>query len=141
MARNLARQPEKESALALIAKASELRRGTIHTVQKTLQPLERREAADELKTQLRERSMTRRVTQQLRSRLPGLSETLRRQGERLNQVTRAGAVIAQRVVAAARKRTPNKMTERDYWKSVADQAKEPMMSEDQKQIKRRTRSR
>jgi hypothetical protein len=141
MARNLARQPEKESALALIAKASELRRGTIQMVQKTLQPLERREAADELKTQLRERSMTRRVTQQLRSRLPGLSETLRRQGERLNQVTRAGAAMAQRVVTAARKRTPNKMTERDYWKSVADQAREPVLSDEQKQIKRRTKSR
>jgi len=109
-------------------------------VQKTLQPLERREAADEVKTQLRERSMTRRVTQQLRSRLAGLSETLRRQGERLNQVTRAGAAMAQRVVTAAQKRTPNKMTERDYWKSVADQAKEPVLTEDQKQIKRRTRS-
>jgi hypothetical protein len=141
MARNLARQPEKESALALIAKASELRRGTIHTVQKTLQPLERREAADGLKTQLRERSMIRRVTQQLRSRLPGLSETLRRQGERLNQVTRAGAAMAQRVVTAARRRTSNKTTDRDYWKSVADQAKDPTLSEDQKQTKRRTRSR
>jgi molybdopterin-guanine dinucleotide biosynthesis protein len=141
MARNLARQPEKESALALIAKASELRRGTIQTVQKTLQPLERREAADELKTQLRERSMTRRMTQQLRSRLPGLSETLRRQGERLNQVTRVGAAMAQRVVTAARKRTSNKTTDRGYWKSVADQAKDPTLSEDQKQTKRRTRSR
>ncbi len=140
MARNLARQPEKESALALIAKASELRRSTIQTVQKTLQPLERREAADELKTQLRERAMTRRVTQQLRSRLPGLSEALRRQGERLNKVTRAGAAMAQRVVTAARKRTAHATSDRDYWKSVADQAKEQVLGEGQTQIKRRIRS-
>jgi hypothetical protein len=40
--------------------------------------------------------------------------------------------MVQRVVTAARKRTSKKTTDRDYWKSVAYQAKEPALSENKK---------
>jgi hypothetical protein len=141
MTRNLSRQPEKESALSMIEKAANLRRGHIQEVQKTLQHMERRAAAEAVATNLRERSIARGLTGQLAERLPGLSATLRRQGERIAELTRAGSTIAERLVIAVRKRTSNRITEREYWKSVANQAKVPALSEDQTQTKRRTRSR
>lgn len=44
LTRNFTRQPEKESALNLIDRAADLRRGTVQTVQRSLQPLETRDA-------------------------------------------------------------------------------------------------
>jgi hypothetical protein len=102
MVRNLERQPEKESATSMIEKAANLRRGTVREVQKTLEPMERRAAANVPATNLVGRSIARRLTRQLEEPLPGLSASLRRQGERAAQLARAGGVMAERLVAAAR---------------------------------------
>ena len=91
MTRNLSRQPEKESATNLIERAANLRRGSIQEVQKTLEPMERRAAAAVPVASLKGRSIARRLTRQLEARLPGLSDTLRRQGERIAQLSRAPA--------------------------------------------------
>jgi hypothetical protein len=125
MVRNLARQPEKESATSLIERAANLRRGTVREVQKTLEPMERRAAADVPATNLVSRSLTRRLTRQLEERLPGLSASLRRQGERVAQLARAGGVMAERLIAGARRQSSGIQTDRDYWRRFRETTPEP----------------
>jgi hypothetical protein len=139
MVRNLARQPEKESATSLIEKAANLRRGTVREVQKTLEPMERRAAADVAATNLVGRSITRRVTRQLEERLPGLSASLRRQGERVVQLARAGGAMAERLIVATRRQTSGLQTERDYWRRFQDTTPEPEQTLDQAQNRGRAR--
>jgi hypothetical protein len=139
MVRNLARQPEKESATSLIEKAGNLRRGTVREVQKTLEPMERRAAADVPATNLVSRSITRRLTRQLEDRLPGLSASLRRQGERVAHLTRAGGVMAERLVAAARRHSSGLQMDRDYWRHFRDTTPEPEQTPDQSHKRGRVR--
>jgi hypothetical protein len=139
MVRNLARQPEKESATSLIEKAANLRRGTVREVQKTLEPMEHRAAADLPATNLVSRSLTRRLTRQLEERLPGLSASLRRQGERVAQLARAGGVMAERLVVAARRQTSGLQTDGDYWQRFRDTKSEPDQAQDQTQKRGRVR--
>jgi hypothetical protein len=139
MVRNLARQPEKESATSLIEKAANLRRGTVREVQKTLEPMERRAAADVPATNLVGRFLTRRLTRQLEDRLPGLSASLRRQGERVAHLTRAGGVMAERLVAAARRQSSGLQMDRDYWRHFRDTTPEPEQTPDQSHKRGRVR--
>jgi hypothetical protein len=139
MVRNLARQPEKESATSLIEKAANLRRGTVREVQKTLEPMERRAAADVPATNLVSRSLARRLTRQLEERLPGLSASLRRQGERVAQLARASGVMAERLVVAARRQTSGLQTDVDYWRRFRDTTPEPEQTPDQTQKRGRAR--
>jgi len=139
MVRNLARQPEKESATSLIEKAANLRRGTVREVQKTLEPMERRAAADVPATNLVSRSLARRLTRQLEERLPGLSASLRRQGERVAHLTRAGGVMAERLVAAARRQSSGLQMDRDYWRHFRDTTPEPEQTPDQSHKRGRVR--
>lgn len=141
MARNLSRQPEKESATNLIEKAANLRRGSIHEVQKTLEPMERREAAELPVANLKARSIARRLTRQLEERLPGLSDALRRQGERVAQLTRAGGAMAERLVAVARQQKSSLTTDREYWQRFRDAAPAPEFTSTQDQSRKRGRSR
>jgi hypothetical protein len=80
---------------------------------------------------LGERSIARGVTRQLAEPLPRLPATLRHQGERIAELAGVGSTGAERFVTAARKRASNRTTERYYWQSVADQAKGPVLSEEQ----------
>jgi hypothetical protein len=139
MVRNLARQPEKESATSLIEKAANLRRGTVREVQKTLEPMERRAAADVPATNLVGRFFTRRLTRQLEDRLPGLSASLRRQGERVAQLARASGLMAERLIAATRRHTSGLQTDGDYWRRFRDTTPEPKQTPDQTQKRGRAR--
>jgi hypothetical protein len=139
MVRNLARQPEKESATSLIEKAAYLRRGTVREVQKTLEPMERRASADVAARNLIGRSITRRLTRQLEERLPGLSASLRRQGERFAQLARESGAMAERLVVAARRQTSGIQTERDYWRRFRDTTPEPEQTPDQSYKRGRVR--
>ncbi len=121
MKRNLARQPEKESSLHLIERASSLRRGTVQTVQKSHQHMEARGSAQETPTSLPERFANRRLSRAIESRLPGLSERLRRYGETIAHITRSGAVLAERIAAMARHQVKGQTVEQ-YWESVAAKA-------------------
>lgn len=141
MTRNLSRQPEKESAVNLIEKATNLRRGSIQEVQKTLGPMERRQAAELQAANLKGRSIARRLTRQLEERLTGLSETLRRQGERVAQFTRAGGVLAERLVAIARQQRSGLNTDQEYWLRFRDAAPEQEFTNIQDQSRKRGRSR
>lgn len=116
--RNLARQPEKESSVHLVERASNLRRGTVQTVQKLHQQMEARAAAQEVPTSLPERFANRRLTRAIESLLPGLSAQLRRYGEAVAHIARSGTALAERIAGMARRPVKGQTVEQ-YWESVA----------------------
>jgi len=104
LTRNFARQPEKESALNLIDRVFGLRRGTVRTVQSSLQPLEVRAAAGLVASSLPDRLALHRITRMLEERLPSLAVRFRRHGQAIAETARAGAAVAERIAAIARHR-------------------------------------
>jgi AAA domain len=135
--RNLSRQDEKESAVSMLERAANVRRGTIRGVQKSLQPMEARKAAQDQATSLPERLQSHRVTRALAAKLPDLAERLRRHGESLAQLARAGSALAERLGAIARARRAQSKTELGYWQNVAARAsKAPEQGQPQSQTRR-----
>lgn len=122
LARNFARQPEKESALNLIDRAAGLRRGTVHTVQNALQPLEIRAAEGVVLSSLPDRLARRRITRMLEDRLPGLAGRLRHHGETLSKIAHASVALAERIAAVARRRAGKYPDAGAYWRKVAQSA-------------------
>jgi len=117
--RNFAQQPQKESALDMIDRAANLRRGTIRMVQASLQSMEARVAAQERPTNLPKRFANRRINDVLEERLPGLAEHLRRHGETMTRIARAAA---ERLAAIARRRSAKHQTEAEYWQRTREKA-------------------
>jgi len=122
LTRNFARQPEKESALNLIDRAAGLRRGTVHAVQKALQPLETRAAEGVVPSSLPDRLARRRITRMLEDRLPGLAGHLRHHSEAFSKIARASVALADRIAAAARRRAGKYRDAGGYWRKVAQLA-------------------
>jgi AAA domain len=120
--RNLSRQNEKESAVAMLERAANVRRGTIRVVQASLQPMEQRRAAQEQATSLPERLQRRRITRALESRMPGLAERLRRHSEHVARLARAGTALAERLAALAGAKRAERQNDRAYWHDMAEQA-------------------
>ena len=131
MKRNLARQPEKESSLNLIERASNLRRGTVQTVQKSHQQMQVRVASQEKVSNLLDRYANRRLTRALESRLPGLSERLRRYSESIAHIIRSGATLVDQIASIAQREIKGQTMEQ-YWASVAAKAA-PLVEQDQVQ--------
>lgn len=122
LTRNFARQPEKESALNLIDRAAGLRRGTVHAVQKALQPLETRAAEGVVPSSLPDRLARRRITRMLEDRLPGLAGHLRHHSEAFSKIAHASVALADRIAAAARRRAGKYPDAGGYWRKVAQLA-------------------
>lgn len=117
--RNLSRQDEKESAVSLIDRAANLRRGTIKAFQPTLERMESRKAADEPATPLPGEIRERRFTKALAERLPGLAERFRRHGESIANAARQAAALAERLAEVARRKRSASREQGDYWQNVA----------------------
>jgi hypothetical protein len=144
LTRNLARQPEKPSALDLIDRAAGLRRGTIQTVQISQHAAEARTAAMASPTTLPERFANRRLTRALEDRLPGLAEHLRRHGALMARMAKAGAALAERVATMARLRIMRreKGSEAEYWQKLTERDTSALRySDDLRQTKGRSRRR
>jgi hypothetical protein len=140
--RNFSRQDEKESAVSMLERAANVRRGTIRAVQESLQPMEARAEAQQQATSLPERLERRRITRALESRLPGLAERLRHHGETVAHLARAGAALAERLAAIARARRAERHNERDYWQDLAERASKTLkQAQAQSQTRRRGRTR
>ena len=138
--RNLSRQEEKESAVSLVERAANLRRGTIRAVQAGLEPIERRTKGPDWQSTVANQLHERRVTRALAERLPGLAERLRRHGDTIAQVARQAAGLAERLAEIARKRRAARHQEAGYWQSVAKaaaQAPEAAQAPSQKRGRRR----
>ena len=134
--RNLSRQDEKESAVSLIERAVNLRRGTIRTVQAAFQSMEARKAAGKSATSLPERLEHRRIMRALESRLPGLVDHFRRQSEKVAHFGRGVAALAGQLTVLARAKRARHFTEREYWQEVARRAsKSPEQAQIRSQIR------
>jgi hypothetical protein len=147
LTRNLARQPEKESAINLIERAAGLRRGTIQGVQTSLQPLEARSvvhgsAAQQPNPSLADRFAQRRLSDALQERVPGLTEQIRRHGQSIIRAARAGTALAESLAAIAGRRVIQRMDARAYWRKLAAKTKSrEELSETQKKVLRHRRRR
>jgi len=120
--RNLSRQAEKESAISLIERAVDLRRGTIRTVQAAFQRIEERKMAHDRATYLPERLEHRRIVRVLESRLPGLFEQLRRHSEQVARMIRSGTALVERLTELTMAKRAMRMTEGEYWQRLAERA-------------------
>jgi len=120
--RNLSRQDEKESAVSMLERAANVRRGTIRAVLASLQPMEASTAARGQATNLPDRVQRRRINRALESRMPGLTERLRRHGEHFVWLARAGSVLAERLAVLARAKRDLRENDREYWQDVAARA-------------------
>jgi len=140
--RNFSRQDEKESAVSMLERAANVRRGTIQAVQASLQPMEARTVAQDQATSLPERLERRRIRRVLESRLPGLAERLRRHGESVAHLARAGVAVVERLAVIARAKRSERQNERDYWQDVAERAsKTSEQAQSQSQTRRSARRR
>ena len=122
--RNLSRQSEKESAISLIERAVDLRRGTIRTVQAAFQKMEERKAAGKTVTYLPERLEHRHIMRVLESRLSRLVEQFRQQSDKVAHFGRGVAALAGQLTALARVTRAGHFIDREYWQDVARRASE-----------------
>jgi hypothetical protein len=130
MKRNLARQPEKGSSVDFVARAANVRRGTIQRMQQSHQKMEARTVDQDTPTSLPVRFANRRLTRALESRLPGLSAQLRRYSETVAHIARSGTALAERIAAMAQRQVKGQTAEQ-YWESVATKASlQPGQDED-----------
>ncbi len=120
--RNLSRQAEKESAISLIERAADLRRGTIRTVQAASQRIEERKMAQDRATYLPERLEHRRIVRVLESRLPVLVDQLRRHSEQVARMIRIGTALIERVTELTMAKRAMRMTEGEYWQRLTERA-------------------
>jgi molybdopterin-guanine dinucleotide biosynthesis protein len=123
--RNASRQPEKESALAMIERAANLRRGTIGAAQKAHHGMEARAAAHLNPTTLRDRFANRRINKALEDRLPGLLTRLRRNGAAMGRIAQAGMALVERVAEIAQHRRVKRPAETAYWETLAQKGAPP----------------
>jgi hypothetical protein len=139
LTRNFARQPEKESALALIDRAVDLRRGTIKTVQQCVQPLQAREVAQEKPAFLRERLQAQRERRVLAVEMPDLVKRLRRHGESIMVFAQKSFAVVRQIVPRQHSRLRGDWDAR-YWRRVAGQGEQrpegSAQPETQKQVRR-----
>ena len=105
MARNLARAPEQESALAFLERARDVRQGAIRSLQAGVQPAEQRQAEGLEKTTLRQALRRRSVAEQVVEAASPLREATLRQRQLVAQLRAAAPALRQAVgqaLAAAR---------------------------------------
>ena len=105
MARNLARAPEKESALAFLERARDVRQGAVRNLQAGLQPAEQRQAEGLKKTTLRQTMRRQTMAEQVVEAASPLREATARQRQLVEQLRAAAPALRQAVgqaLAAAR---------------------------------------
>jgi hypothetical protein len=96
MARNLARAPEKASALAFLERARELRRGTVRAMQAGLQAVEQRQPEVQ-GPQLARSFQDRRESEQVAAVTEPLREVVHRQVDLMQRLRSLVPVVRQKV--------------------------------------------
>jgi hypothetical protein len=124
--RNFSRQNEKETAISLIERAHDVRRGTIRMVQASRQVMEEQVAAGKPASSLLERLENRRITRALESRVPAIIDQFRRNFELVGRIAQSMTTLGERVGQAVREKRGEWPSEREFWEKVAERAsKEP----------------
>ncbi len=97
MARNLARAPERESALAFLERARDVRHGAVRALQAGLQPAEQRQAEGLDRTTLRQNLRRQTVAGQVAGLASRLRDVVRQQGEVVAQLRAVVPLLRERV--------------------------------------------
>ena len=124
MARNLARAPEKASALAFLESARDLRHGAAGALQAGLRPAEQRQAAGKERTTLQQTWQQRRVSARVAGMGPRLREAVQRQGAVLERMREVVPLVRQAVgqaIEAARpllRRTAERVRQRQELEAI-----------------------
>lgn len=106
VARNLAREPEKGSALAFLERAQELRRGGVRALQEGLQPAEAREARGQGRSTLAGTFARRRDEARIEGAGDQLAALARRQAEMMDRLNQLGPMIREAVAAGTERARP-----------------------------------
>ena len=146
VARNLARQPEKESALKFLAQAQNVRRGAARGLQQGFRPAEQRVVDGQPATTLRRSLQRRRIVGQVAAAGPALDQVTSRQAERIRQLATIGPVLRDAVLNAFNRMRPalRRALGRDRGQALWDktaQAAPPQVHADQTLTERRRLSR
>ena len=135
VARNLARQPEKESALAFLARAQNVRRGAARGLQQGFRPAEQRVVDGQPATTLHHAFARGRVVRQLAATGTALDHVSQRRSERISQLSEIGPAIREAVAGAFRQLTPmlRRALRRDgaaeFWARTAQAAPPPVRAD------------
>jgi hypothetical protein len=128
--RNFSKQPVKESALDLLDRAANLRRGTIRTVQASLHGTEARAARQEEPITLGRRFAANRTNRILETQIPGLVEQLQRHTMTLAQIARSGNAFAERMAELALRHRARKRSDAEYWRDTQSAREAPSQAND-----------
>ena len=128
IARNFSKQPLKESALDMLERATDLRRGTVHAVQSSLHAMEAKTKSPEERNTLKRRFSDRRLNKALAEHFPELVERLRERAATLARIARSGMALVEKIAETAR-RGGRTQTETEYWNNTKPHS-EPGIEQD-----------
>jgi hypothetical protein len=138
--RNFAQAPEKETALALIERAANLRHGAVQAMRRVHRAAEMRGDIRDQPSMLAERLMSRRIARAFEDKLPGLAAQLRRHTGALAHVARIGVQVAELLARVARHSLVNRQSEVEFWHRVGRAGQDlGGYTEQRKQTRRRGR--
>ena len=137
MVRNFAQQPQKETAMALIERAIELRRGTVQATQRVHRMEEARGDEREQPSMLPERLRSRRIARALEEKLADLTVQLRHHCRALVRFARTSANMAEFLVGVARHQQVSRQSEAEFWRHVGQRAGPAPEQVDRRQQTRR----
>ncbi len=120
--RNFSKQPAKESALEILERATDLRRGTIRAVQTSLYAMEAKTQSRGEKNVLGRRFADGRLSKALAEQFPGIAEHLRERMALLASIARSGLTLVENVAAIARRRVRRAQSESEYWRGTTEQS-------------------
>lgn len=106
VARNLARETEKGSALAFLERAHDLKRGAARALQEGLQPAEARQARGQPRSTLAGAFARRRDEVRIEGAAGQLAVLVRRQAEIMNRLNQLGPAIREAVATGAERARP-----------------------------------
>jgi hypothetical protein len=106
VARNLSRQPEKESALGFLARAQSVRRGAARGLQQGLRPAEQRVVDGQPGTTLHRSFQRHRIVGQVAATGSALNQINSRRTERIRQLATIGPVLRDAVLHAFQRVRP-----------------------------------
>jgi hypothetical protein len=116
--RNFSKQPVKETALDMMERATDLRRGTIRTVQASLHAMEAKEEQHGERISLGRRFADSRLSRALSEQFPMVAERLRERAVALGRIVDAGTVLIENIVNSAWRRGSREQSEVEYWNAM-----------------------
>lgn len=116
--RNFSKQPVKETALDMMERSADLRRGTIRTVQVSLHAIEAKEEQRGDRISLGRRFADSRLSRALTEQFPMVAEHLRERAVALVRIAHLGMALVEKIANTARQLAGEEQSEVDYWNTM-----------------------